>query len=110
MPKILLIGGHGKVALKMTPLLCLRGWAVTSVIRDPSQAKDVLNSINKILLSYSGKDKVFALKTLPEDIELVKSEKDAKSILDKVNPDWVIWSAGIYPLFPFPVFSAKQQE
>lgn len=38
---ITLIGGHGKVALLLTPLLVDAGHQVTSVIRDPAQADDI---------------------------------------------------------------------
>lgn len=40
---------------------------------------------------------------LVESIEDVKSEDDAKRILEKVRPDWVVWSAGISSPPP-PVF------
>ncbi|MGO3151843.1 MAG: SDR family oxidoreductase [Galactobacter sp.] len=38
---ITLIGGHGKVALLLIPLLVDAGHQVTSVIRDPAQAEDI---------------------------------------------------------------------
>jgi uncharacterized protein YbjT (DUF2867 family) len=38
---ITIIGGHGKVALLLTPLLTEAGHHVTSVIRNPDQADDV---------------------------------------------------------------------
>lgn len=38
---ITIIGGHGKVALLLTPLLVEAGHAVTSIIRDPDQAEDI---------------------------------------------------------------------
>ena len=41
MSRILIIGGHGKVALLLAPLLVARGDDVTSVIRNPAHAPDV---------------------------------------------------------------------
>lgn len=41
MSRILIIGGHGKVALLLAPLLVARGDEVTSVIRNPEHAPDV---------------------------------------------------------------------
>lgn len=40
---------------------------------------------------------------LVESIEDVKSDDDAKKILDKVKPDWVIWSAGTHLSPPYLV-------
>jgi uncharacterized protein YbjT (DUF2867 family) len=39
--KVLVLGGHGKVALLLAPLLAARGDDVTSVIRNPDHAGDV---------------------------------------------------------------------
>lgn len=41
MPRALIIGGHGKVALLAAPKLGDRGFEVTSVIRDPAQSSDI---------------------------------------------------------------------
>ncbi|WP_066589090.1 NAD(P)H-binding protein [Corynebacterium provencense] len=41
MPKVLVIGGHGKIALLAAPLFVDRGFAVTSLIRNPDQALDI---------------------------------------------------------------------
>ncbi len=38
MTRIIIVGGHGKVARKLTPLLVEDGHQVTSVIRDPDQS------------------------------------------------------------------------
>jgi dTDP-4-dehydrorhamnose reductase len=74
-PRVLLLGGHGKVALDLTPLLLAKSWNVTSVIRsvDPKQ-----------------QDEILALGSLED----VKSDADAQKVLDKVKPDYVVWSAG----------------
>ncbi len=39
--RVLIIGGHGKVARHLTPLLVERSHDVTAVIRDPDQSTDV---------------------------------------------------------------------
>lgn len=41
MARIFVIGGHGKIALLLEPLLAERGDTVTAVIRDPAQVPDV---------------------------------------------------------------------
>lgn len=41
MDNIAIIGGHGKVALELAPILTARGDSVTSIIRDAEQAIDV---------------------------------------------------------------------
>lgn len=92
-PRILLLGGHGKVSLLMTPKIVSRSWNLISMIRDPAQKDDILNA------AKSGPGKV---DVLVDSIEDVKSESDAKRILDSVKPDWVIWCAGmgLSPFFP----------
>lgn len=42
MTRIIIIGGHGKVARKATPLLVEDGHEVTSVIRDPDQSEAII--------------------------------------------------------------------
>jgi hypothetical protein len=90
-PRILLLGGHGNVSLLMTPKILSRSWNLTSIIRKPDQKSDILEA---------GKNGPGKLDVLVESIEDVKSDDDAKKILDKVKPDWVIWSAGMFtPLY-----------
>lgn len=84
-PRVLLLGGHGKVSLLMTPLLVSRSWHVISVIRDPSQTNEILEAGKK------GPGKVEVLVSSLED---VKSQADAKRVLDQAKPDYVVWSAG----------------
>jgi hypothetical protein len=90
--RILLLGGHGKVSLFMTPKLVSRSWHVTSVIRNPEQTAAILEA---------GKGGPGKVDVLIESLEDVKSDADAQRILDKVKPDWVVWSAGASNL-PFP--------
>ncbi|KAI8942493.1 hypothetical protein NX059_000558 [Plenodomus lindquistii] len=82
---ILLIGGHGKVAQLLTPLLLAKSWNVTSMIRTASQ-KPTIESL--------GSEKPGKLSVLVHSVADVKSQADAQSILDQVKPDWVVWSAG----------------
>ena len=90
-PKILLLGGHGKISLLMTPKLISRSWNLVSMIRNPDQRAEVLEAGAK------GPGK---MEVLIESLEDVKSEADAKSILDKVKPNWVVWSAGKFSQSP----------
>lgn len=84
-PRVLLLGGHGKVSLLLTPLLLAKSWNVTSVIRDPNQKDEVM----KIGEGQKGKVDV-----LIESLEDVKSDADAQKVIDQVNPNYVVWSAG----------------
>lgn len=83
--RVLLVGGHGKVSLHLTPLLLAKKWNVTSVIRNPDQEKEIL----KLGDGQPGKVDV-----LIESLDDVKSQADAQKVLDKVKPDIVVWSAG----------------
>lgn len=83
--QVLLLGGHGKVALHLTPLLLARSWNVTSVIRNPEHESEIL------ALGKGAKGK---LNVLLSSLDDVKSEGDAKKVLDAVDPDYVVWSAG----------------
>lgn len=76
MSRILLIGGHGKVALLTAPLLVARGHEVDAVIRNPEHAEDVRSV---------GANPVVA------DVETM--DVDALNDLTRGH-DAVIWSAG----------------
>lgn len=82
---VLILGGHGKVAQFLTPLLLKRSWAVTSVIRKQEQVPDV----EKLGAGLPGR-----LSVLVRSIADVDSQDKAARILDEVNPDYVAWSAG----------------
>ncbi len=76
MARILLIGGHGKVALLLEPLLVAAGHDVTAVIRNLDHADDVATT---------------GAAPLVADIERL----DADGFTDLVGDhDVVIWSAG----------------
>jgi len=85
-PHILLLGGHGKVSLFLTPLLLRKSYKLTSLIRDEKQKPDILATYN----TSNEKTLDFHIASLDE----VKSEEDAGNILKQVKPDWVVWCAG----------------
>ncbi|MET0827896.1 MAG: NAD(P)H-binding protein [Microbacterium sp.] len=76
MSRILIIGGHGKVALLLAPLLVARGDDVTSVIRNPAHAEEV---------AATGATPVVA------DVEVLSVE-GLTTLL--TGYDAVVWSAG----------------
>jgi dTDP-4-dehydrorhamnose reductase len=90
---VLLLGGHGKVALHLTPLLLNRSWSVTSVVRNPDHESEILDL---------GKGRKGKLNVLISSLENVKSATDAQKILDATKPDYVVWSAGTCPSPHFP--------
>jgi len=76
MSRVLVIGGHGKVALLLAPLLVARGDQVFAVIRNPDHADDV---------RAAGAEPVVS------DIETL----DVDALTDLVSGhDVVVWSAG----------------
>ncbi|TDN93133.1 SDR family oxidoreductase [Microbacterium sp. BK668] len=76
MARILIIGGHGKVALLLERILAERGDTVTGVIRNPEHQQDVLDTGAQFLLA---------------DIE--RFDLDQLTNLVAGN-DAVVWSAG----------------
>ncbi|KAK3317743.1 hypothetical protein B0T19DRAFT_297060 [Cercophora scortea] len=87
---ILVLGGHGKIAQLLTPLLLRRSWAVTSIIRNPDQVA----AVESLKPADDGKGAIGPLTVLVRSLDDVKSEAHAKAILDEVKPDYVVWSAG----------------
>ncbi|KAF5000597.1 hypothetical protein FGRMN_1629 [Fusarium graminum] len=82
---VLLLGGHGKIAQLLTPLLLKRSWTVTSVIRTSEQTP----AIEQLGAGLPGK-----LNVLVRSIEDVTSQDKALGIINEVKPDYVAWSAG----------------
>lgn len=76
MARIVILGGHGKIALLAAPLLTQRGDSVTAVIRNPQHA-----------------DEVAATGAVPHvaDIEQLDAHGIAEIL---VGHDAVVWSAG----------------
>ncbi|GAB2573408.1 SDR family oxidoreductase [Leucobacter ruminantium] len=76
MARIILFGGHGKIALLTEPLLAERGDTVTAVIRNPDHAEDV---------RAAGADPLVA------DVEQLDTAELSRLI---EGHDAVVWSAG----------------
>ncbi|WP_235738618.1 SDR family oxidoreductase [Nocardioides alcanivorans] len=76
MTRILVIGGHGKVALLLEPMLVERGDEVTAVIRNPDHADEVADTGAEALIA---------------DVE----QFDTAGLTELVRGyDAVVWSAG----------------
>lgn len=84
-PHILLLGGHGKIALLLTPMLLSRSYHITSVIRSLEQKEAILG----LQKNHPGK-----IDVLVRSLEDVKSEEQAKEVLEEVGAGWVVWCAG----------------
>ncbi|WP_156760849.1 NAD(P)H-binding protein [Microbacterium karelineae] len=76
MSRVLIIGGHGKVALLLAPLLVSRGDEVTSVIRNPAHEADVATT-----------------GATPRVADVENLDTDAIAELIRGH-DAVVWSAG----------------
>lgn len=76
MSRIIVFGGHGRIALLLAPLLAARGDEVTGVIRNPEHASDV---------------EATGARPLVADIENLDVEELAEIIR---GHDAVVWSAG----------------
>jgi uncharacterized protein YbjT (DUF2867 family) len=76
MSRILIIGGHGKVALLLAPLLVARGDAVTSVIRNSEHVAEVAAS---------------GASPRPADIEALSLDEMIALV---EGHDAIVWSAG----------------
>lgn len=84
-PRVLLLGGHGKISQLLTPLILSQSWQLTSVIRDPAQEP----AIQQLKTSQSDQ-----LDVLISSLEDVKTETQAAAIISSTAPDYVVWSAG----------------
>ncbi|KAI6080208.1 NAD(P)-binding protein [Hypoxylon rubiginosum] len=82
---VLLLGGSGKIAQLMTPLLLQRSWNVTSIIHNPAQVAN----LQKLGEGHPGK-----LDVLVRSLEDVTSDAQAKSLIEEVKADYVVWTAG----------------
>lgn len=69
----------------LTPLILSRSWHLTSVIRDAAQE----SAITSLGENQPGK-----LDVLVSDIEGIKTQGQAQSIIDSTSPTYVVWSAG----------------
>lgn len=76
MSRIAIIGGHGKIALLLAPILAEEGHSVTCVIRNPDHARDV---------------EAVGAKPVVADVEQLDTEGIAQIL---AGHDAVVWSAG----------------
>lgn len=84
--RVLILGGHGKVSLLLTKLLVKeQGWHISSVIRNPSQKDEILEL---------GKGQKGEVEVVVASLEDCQSSEQAKQLLDKVGPNYVVFSAG----------------
>lgn len=84
-PRVLLLGGHGKVAQLLTPSILSRSWQLTSVIRDAAQ---------KPTITALGNSQPGTLDVLVSSLEEVKTQSQAQFIIDSTSPTHIVWSAG----------------
>jgi dTDP-4-dehydrorhamnose reductase len=84
-PRVLVVGGHGKVSLFLQPLLLAKKWNVTSVVRNNEHEAEIL---------ALGNDKPGKIEVLVDSLDDVKEVSHATRVLEKVRPDIVVWSAG----------------
>ena len=80
-PRVLLLGGHGKVSQLFTKIALAKAWHVTSVIRDPSQ---------EITITALGSNKPGKVDAFISSVEDVKTTAQAKEIITKTNPNYVV--------------------
>lgn len=76
MARVVVFGGHGKVAMLLHPLLVERGDEATAIVRNPNHAEEVLNA---------------GARPLVADVE----QLDVDAIAEEIRGfDAVVWSAG----------------
>lgn len=82
MVKVLLLGGHGKVALYITKRLVTNSHNVISIIRNPGHSQEILDFVGK------GPGSVTPVVQSLEEI----TDSELSDLVKGI--DWVIWSAG----------------
>ena len=75
-PRVLILGGHGKVSLFLQPLLLAKKWNVTSVVRNPDHESEIL---------ALGKGLPGTIDVLVDSLDDVKDEAAAQRVLNKVS-------------------------
>ena len=85
-PRVLLLGGHGKVSQLLTPLILSRNWQLTSVIRDPAQRPTIA--------ALAPPSQSQNLDVLDSSVEDIKTQAQASSIIASTKPNYIVWSAG----------------
>ena len=84
--RVLLLGGHGKISMHLTPLLLAASYDVTSVVRNAAHESEIM-ALKRT--SHPGK-----LNVLVDSLDDVATAADAQRVLDAVRPSYVVWSAG----------------
>ncbi|EXJ91479.1 hypothetical protein A1O3_00027 [Capronia epimyces CBS 606.96] len=84
-PRVLVLGGHGKVSLLLQPILLAKKWHVTSVVRNPDHEAEIL---------ALGQGQPGKIDVVVDSLDEVQDPSQAQRVLDKVQPDIVVWSAG----------------
>ncbi|EED21198.1 conserved hypothetical protein [Talaromyces stipitatus ATCC 10500] len=87
-PKVLILGGHSKVALLLTSLLIARGCGVISLTNNPEHRSDILN------LRQSNREG--NVEVLVTDLEHIDTAYAARALLDRVDANYVIWMAATF--------------
>ncbi|OBS27106.1 hypothetical protein FPOA_01047 [Fusarium poae] len=82
---VLILGGNGKISRLLTVMLLQKSWTVTSLIRNPDQIDD----LKKISEGLPGTHKIVV-----HDLITITSQEKAAAVIDEVNPDSVVFSAG----------------
>ncbi|KAG7410575.1 hypothetical protein DER46DRAFT_630191 [Fusarium sp. MPI-SDFR-AT-0072] len=82
---VLIVGGHGRIAQILTKQLLKKSWTVTSLIR----SQDQVSQINSLATANEGN-----LNVLVRNLEHVHDTSEARSILNEVKPNAVVWCAG----------------
>ncbi len=89
-PRVLVLGGHGKVALFLQPLLLAKKWNVTSVVRNADHKSEILEL---------GQGKPGKIEVLVDSLDEVKEVSQAQKVLNQVKPDIVVWTAGMFSYY-----------
>ncbi|THV08347.1 NAD(P)-binding protein [Dendrothele bispora CBS 962.96] len=83
MPSILVLGGHGKVALRLTKILAAQNHVVTSIIRNQDHAQEIQQ--------LAPPQNPSLVKPVVASIE-ESDDEAARKLMEGI--DWVVWSAG----------------
>ncbi|GME40132.1 hypothetical protein N7540_007816 [Neofusicoccum parvum] len=92
-PRVLLLGGNGRTARVMTPLLLARSWHVTSVVRQATQHEQILRLAGEAK-SEGQQQPLGSLDVAVVDLADIRSDADALALLRLHSPTYVVWAAG----------------
>ncbi|GME32100.1 hypothetical protein N7540_007816 [Neofusicoccum parvum] len=92
-PRVLLLGGNGRTARVMTPLMLARSWHVTSVVRQATQHEQILRLAGEAK-SEGQQQPLGSLDVAVVDLADIRSDADALALLRLHSPTYVVWAAG----------------